>query len=161
MVKKLYTSLQIILICVQLYTHKDPSFSKLKLPNCWDKFTRQSVCIKCATLLFKKGIVHSMLHTICSQEWWYKYANPIQSLHGHCLFNPDGPYLIMTPERNNKGEHVYWKIVWARDTGEHRYFVRCTTKSNEASTFYIRPDFRWVESQEGSYDSYTQGDIQW
>ena len=54
----------------------------------------------------------------------------------------DGPYYIMTPERVLGDRNIYWQVVKEREGGVVTHFIRHTTSREDASTFYIRPDYR-------------------
>lgn len=48
----------------------------------------------------------------------------------------------MTPERVQGEMNVYWQAVEERERGVVTHFIRHTTSREEASMFFIRPDYK-------------------
>ena len=56
----------------------------------------------------------------------------------------DGPYYITTPEKVEGGNKIYWKVVEERERGVLIRYTGLTTNRDEASTFFIRPDYKYI-----------------
>lgn len=48
----------------------------------------------------------------------------------------------MTPERVQEGKNIYWMVAEERHRGVVTHYVRPTLNKEEASIFFIRPDYR-------------------
>lgn len=58
-------------------------------------------------------------------------------------YDSDGPYYIMTPEKVDGERNIYWKMAEERERGAVTHYIKPTTNREDASIFFIRPDYRY------------------